>query len=157
MKIKAIAVFQNKLKGHVTFEEIDNGILNVTLNVSGLSPGLHGFHIHESGNLLDKCKKCKGHFNPTNDVHGGLNTKHRHLGDFGNIEADKNGNCKVIFQDKYLSLRGRKYNIIGRSVIIHQDADNLGIPGDTESLTNGRSGVRLDCAVIGYHDSYYFN
>ena len=74
-----------------------------------------------------------------------------------NIEVDKNGNCHMIMYDHMIKLRGRTCNIIGRSVIIHADEDNLGIPGDKESLTTGKAGKRLDCAVIGYDDRIYFN
>ena len=35
--------------------------------------------------------------------------------------------------DKIIKLKG-KYNIIGRSVVIHEDEDDLGLGGDKESL-----------------------
>ena len=31
----------------------------------------HGFHVHASGDLADKCKMAGGHFNPMNVQHGG--------------------------------------------------------------------------------------
>ena len=153
--IKAIAVFQNKLKGTVIFEETHNGI-KIKVDIEGLSPGKHGFHIHETGNLLDKCKKCKGHFNPTNQVHGGPNSKNRHIGDLGNITANQTGICKTQFIDNKIKLTGRKFNIIGRTIVIHKNEDNLGVPKDEESLMTGKAGERLDCAVIGYMEAYYF-
>ena len=156
MSISAIAVFQKNIDGYIKFKEVGNKV-KIEVCVSGLKPGLHGFHVHESGNLLKECKECKDHFNPYNKNHGGPNMKERHVGDLGNIEVDKNGKSNMVFYDHLIKLRGRICNIIGRSVIIHADEDNLGIPGDKESLTTGKAGKRLDCAVIGYDERTYFN
>ena len=134
--IEAIAVLNNKeqkVQGTVYFTE-ENSRIKVEINLKGLTPGLHGFHIHETGNLLDKCITCKGHFNPYGKNHGGPNDKERHVGDLGNILADSKGIVKQTIFDSVIKLRGFKSNIIGRSVVIHQDEDNLGIPGDEESL-----------------------
>ena len=38
--------------------------------VSGLSPGLHGFHVHANGDLSNGCKAAGGHFNPFSRSHG---------------------------------------------------------------------------------------
>lgn len=156
MNISAIAVFQKNISGYVKFKELGNKV-QIEVNVSGLKPGLHGFHVHESGNLLNDCTSCKDHFNPFNKNHGGPNMKERHVGDLGNIVVDKQGNSNMLFYDNMIKLRGRKCNIIGRSVIIHADEDNLGLPGDKESLTTGKAGKRLDCAVIGYDNKIYFS
>ena len=156
MNISAIAVFQKNISGYVKFKELGNKV-QIEVNVSGLKPGLHGFHVHESGNLLNDCTSCKDLFNPFNKNHGGPNMKERHVGDLGNIVVDKQGNSNMLFYDNMIKLRGRKCNIIGRSVIIHADEDNLGLPGDKESLTTGKAGKRLDCAVIGYDNKIYFS
>ena len=157
-KIEAIAVLNNKeqkVQGTVKFTEQNKGV-KVEVNLKGLTPGLHGFHIHETGNLLDKCTSCKGHFNPYGKNHGGPNDKERHVGDLGNIIANSKGIVNQVLYDSVIKLRGTKSNIIGRSVVIHQDEDNLGIPGDEESLKTGRAGARIGCAVIGYATAFYF-
>ena len=143
-KLEAIAVLIHpKIKGHIIFRESSksNNVL-VDVNVSGLAPGKHGFHIHESGNLLEDCKSCKGHFNPFNKNHGGPKSKERHVGDLGNITADSNGNVKITLSDHLISLRDKKRNIIGRSVIIHDKEDDLGKGGNPESLITGNAGAR---------------
>ena len=38
--------------------------------LSRLSPGLHGFHIHETGDLSDECRGAGGHYNPGGTNHG---------------------------------------------------------------------------------------
>ena len=94
--------------------------------LSGLTPNAeHGVHIHEYGDLTEGCSSLCSHFNPTKSVHGGRNSEERHLGDLGNIEADSKGNCKTQIYDKYLQLRGYKYNIIGRSIVIHDKESSL--------------------------------
>ena len=161
--ISAIAVFDNKkCKGTVTINELKNSdCLSFEVKLSNLSPGLHGFHIHEAGNLSEGCKTCCAHFNPLNQQHGELDIssngkKNRHLGDLGNIKVNKNGKCEQTVNARFIKLRGSKYNILGRSLVIHEDPDDLGKGGDEESLKTGNAGARIGCAVIGYKDAYYF-
>ena len=52
--------------------------------------------------------------------------------------------------DKYIKLRGTKSNIMGRSLVIHINPDDLGMGGYPDSLTTGHAGARITCAVIGY-------
>jgi len=117
--------------------------------INGLSDGKHGFHIHNYGDLTDGCKSACAHFNPENKNHGGRNTEERHIGDLGNITS-KNNLSKGFFYDKYISLDYKhKYCIIGRSIIIHKDEDDLGKGGNEESKKTGNAGSRLACGVIG--------
>ena len=51
------------------------------MNIYGLQDGLHGFHIHEFGDLSDGCNTACSHFNPFNKKHGGLHSKERHASD----------------------------------------------------------------------------
>lgn len=54
-----------KVKGNVTFTQAACG-QNVLIKVyvTGLTPGLHGFHVHEKGDLTNGCASTGGHFNP---------------------------------------------------------------------------------------------
>ena len=63
---------------------------------------------------------------------------------------------KTEIYDKFLQLRGYKYNIIGRSVVVHQDPDDLGRGGNAESKKTGNAGARIGCGVIGYKEGFYF-
>ena len=151
--VKLIAVFQNKLKNsYITFtQETPKTEVVVNGNIKHLKKGKHGFHIHEKGNLTKTdCSKCEGHWNPTNKQHGGRDNKNSHAGDFGNITANEHNESKFYFTTNKITLFG-KYSIIGRSVIIHEDEDDLGLGDFPDSLTTGHSGVRIDCAVIGYY------
>lgn len=150
--IYAIAVFNDKIKGTVKFtEDLENNDIVITLNLSGLkSNSFHGFHVHEAGDLSDKCTSMCAHFNPYKKTHGGPNMLDRHVGDLGNIKTNAKGEAKYVFNDDVIKLRGNKCNIIGRGLIIHEDEDDCGKGGNAESLKTGNAGKRIACAVIGY-------
>lgn len=150
--IRAVAVFDGKIKGTVYFtESVDKSVINIDVNLSGLKKNFqHGFHVHECGDLTDKCESMCAHFNPYGKNHGCPRKSERHVGDLGNLQTDKNGVATYRFQDNMIKLRGSKSNILGRGLIIHADTDDCGMGGDTTSLANGNSGKRIACAVIGY-------
>ena len=149
--IQAIAVFtEGPIKGFVTFTEYQEKI-RIDLNVTGLKPNsAHGFHVHEAGDLTDKCTSMCAHFNPYGKTHGCPGMKERHVGDLGNIQSNSKGEAKYHFFDDVIKLRGTKCNIIGRGLIIHADEDDCGQGGNAESLKTGNAGKRIACAVIGY-------
>lgn len=149
-KIYAIAVFQDSIKGTVLFSE-EKDRIRIDVNISGLKPNaLHGFHVHEAGDLTDKCTSMCSHFNPFHCTHGGPDMKIRHVGDLGNLHTNSKGESKYTFYDSMIKLRGTKSNIIGRGLIIHEDEDDCGMGSNQESLKTGNAGKRIACAVIGY-------
>ena len=100
--IKAIAVFTDNIKGNVKFTEIENKI-RIDVSISGLNPNsLHGFHIHEAGDLSDKCTSMCAHFNPYKMTHGCPGMKERHVGDLGNLVSDKKGEATYSFYDNFI-------------------------------------------------------
>jgi len=150
--ISAIAVFFGVISGFVKFtEDFKENCVKIELNISGLKPNsLHGFHVHEAGDLTDKCTSMCAHFNPYGKTHGCPGSKERHVGDLGNIKTNSRGEAKYSFYDNVIKLRGTKCNIIGRGLIIHEDEDDCGMGDNAESLKTGNAGKRIACAVIGY-------
>lgn len=147
--VSAVAVLEGPVKGTVRFVE-ESSKVKISVDISGLKPNRkHGFHVHEAGDLTDGCTSACAHFNPFGTAHGGPDSKIRHVGDLGNILADKNGKAKYSFYDSMIKLRG-KCNIIGRAIVVHADTDDLGLGGNAESLKTGNAGKRIGCAVIGY-------
>jgi Cu-Zn family superoxide dismutase len=128
--------------GTVTFNQKPDGIL-VAADIKDLSPGKHGFHIHEFGDCskLDG-KSAGGHFNPTARNHGGPESAERHVGDLGNLVADNDGTAHYEWTDKLISFSG-KNSILGRAIIVHAGEDDL------TSQPTGNAGARLACGVIG--------
>ena len=101
--------------------------------------------------MSEGCKSACAHFNPLNKNHGGPHSKERHAGDLGNVVSD-GGLAKGEVTCEHLSLHEGKFNILGRSIIVHEDEDDLGKgKGEkrAESLKTGNAGKRLMCVVIG--------
>ena len=151
--IYAIAVFNDdKIKGVTRFsEDLETNQVRIDVNIIGLKPNsLHGFHVHEAGDLTDKCTSMCAHFNPYGKTHGCPGMKERHVGDLGNLQTNAKGQAIYSFYDNYIKLRGNKCNIIGRGLIIHADEDDCGKGNNAESLKTGNAGKRIACSVIGY-------
>jgi Cu-Zn family superoxide dismutase len=149
--VTAVTVFEKDIQGTVYFTEEDYNKVRVDIKLTGLpSNASLGFHIHQAGDLTEGCVSACAHLNPYNKSHGGRDSRVRHVGDLGNIQTDANGQCVMSFTDSMIKLRGFRQNIIGRSVVIHEKKDDLGLGGDAESLKTGNAGKRIACAVIGY-------
>jgi len=143
---KAIAVVHpasgSTAAGTVTFTAMADQV-NVVADITGLTPGKHGFHIHEFGDCSDpRAASAGGHFNPTNHQHGAPDANDRHVGDLGNLEADASGKAHLELTDKLIKLAGNE-TIVGHSVIIHEKADDL------KTQPTGDAGGRVACGVIG--------
>tara|TARA_Y100000816_G_scaffold291175_1_gene281742 strand:+ start:8403 stop:10214 length:1812 start_codon:yes stop_codon:yes gene_type:complete len=137
-----------KIDGKITIEELPSKGLKLNYNISGLTPGKHGFHIHEFGDLNNKCMNCGSHFNPFKKNHC-KTLKNCHLGDLGNVVANKNGIAKGSKFTPYLCLKkNKKCNVINRSIIVHDKKDDLGKGKNEESKKTGNAGKRLACGII---------
>lgn len=143
---RAIAVLTptagSETSGVVTFEMVEGGV-RVVADISGLTPGNHGFHIHEYGDCsAEDGTSAGGHFNPTEMPHSMPTAEKRHVGDLGNIEADDNGRAQLDYVDSMLKMSGPT-SILGRGVIVHEKEDDL------TTQPTGAAGARLACGVIG--------
>ena len=114
-----------------------------------MTPGLHGFHIHEWGNLTNGCVTAGPHYNPHGKTHSGPSEEVRHVGDLGNIEANAEGRAVFDIEDHLINIYGDIGNVVGRSVVVHAGVDDLGKGGNEESLKTGNAGARVGCGVIG--------
>lgn len=143
---KAVATLHptegNKVHGAVTFAKAGDKV-KVTAHIEGLTPGKHGFHIHEWGDCSSKDGSAAGsHFNPASASHGAPEAAQRHAGDLGNIEANQQGVAHLEWTDPVMKLSGAG-SIIGRGVIVHINPDDL------KTQPTGNAGGRLACGVIG--------
>ena len=142
---KAIAELKSldgMAQGIIKFEQIDKKV-KVSVEVEGLTPGEHGFHVHQFGDCTSTDgKSAGGHFVGSGEMHAGPEAAMRHVGDLGNIIADNNTEVKLAFDDAKISLTGED-SIIGRAVVIHAGKD------DMASQPSGAAGSRVACGVIG--------
>ena len=98
---------------------------------SASAPAFLGFHIHDNGNCSDNFAHTGMHYNPKNAEHP------NHLGDLIPV-FNSDGSAYLAFYDSYLSIS----DIIGRSVILHEKAD------DFTTQPAGDSGDKIGCGVI---------
>lgn len=132
--------------GIVWFTETKDGVA-ISADFYGLTPGKHGFHVHEHGDCsAPDGSSAGGHFNPTNKKHGGPDSEERHIGDLGNIEADDRGHAHYERVDSDIKLDG-DLSIIGKSIIIHAGEDDL------VSQPSGNAGARIGCGPIEFVSS----
>jgi len=142
----AIAVLHptegNTCHGTVRFDQ-DGDAMKVTVDLQGLTPGQHAIHVHEYGDCsaLD-ATSAGGHYNPEGFPHGLPPAAQRHAGDFGNLEADADGNAHYELTVHNASVDGTKNPVLGRGVIVHEKPDDGGQP-------TGNAGGRVACGVIG--------
>ncbi|KAL4297366.1 hypothetical protein GQ457_12G027950 [Hibiscus cannabinus] len=147
---KAVAVLKgdSKVQGVVTLTQEDDGPTTVNVRITGLTPGPHGFHLHEYGDTTNGCISTGAHFNPNNMTHGAPEDEVRHAGDLGNIIANADGVAEATIVDNQIPLSGPNA-VVGRAFVVHELEDDLGKGGHELSLTTGNAGGRLACGVVG--------
>ena len=132
--------------GTAVLQEVDEGV-KITLEATHLTPGLHGFHIHETGACeAPDFESAGGHFNPTDAEHGLDNPEGPHAGDLLNIEVGEDGTVKEeIIADMVTLEKGQDNSLLdedGTSLMIHSGED------DNKSQPAGNAGDRIVCGVI---------
>ena len=138
-------IHSDTVKGTIKFTQESGQPTIITGEITGLEPGEHGFHIHEFGDLSGGCDTAGAHYNPDEVEHGDI--EEGHVGDLGNVTADENGVATLNISAPRVDLSGER-SVVGRSIIIHSDKDDLGLGGDAESIKTGNAGDRLACGVI---------
>ncbi|VDM44828.1 unnamed protein product [Toxocara canis] len=136
--------------GIVDFRQ-DSLSLVVNGTVRGLTAGLHGFHVHARGDIGNNCGAALGHYNPFGRNHGAPGLAFptvRHVGDLGNIQANANGEATISGTFRGVGLVG-PFSIIGRALVVHAMADDLGLGNNDGSRTTGNAGGRFACGIIG--------
>jgi Cu-Zn family superoxide dismutase len=136
---------QGKSIGMATLTPAEGGV-KVGVTVSGIAPGLHGFHVHAVG----KCegpdfKSAGGHFNPGSKEHGLENPKGSHAGDMPNLSVGADGTGKGEYVARGASLEAGAGSLFpegGTAVVLHAAAD------DMKSDPAGNAGARIACGVV---------
>jgi Cu-Zn family superoxide dismutase len=140
------------ITGTADFVETQQGngkIVNITVSVSGLKPGNHGFHLHAVGKCAPDFAAAGGHFDPGPAGNPDPDANHPfHMGDVPQLTAGENGKAtmkaattRVTLSDGPLSL----FDADGSAVIVHGNPDQ-GITGESKSGVSG--GPRIACGVI---------
>lgn len=132
----------NAAKGTVTFTQKDGTVL-VVAKVSGLTPGNHGFHVHEKGDCsAADAMSAGGHFNPMGKPHAHPSVSERHTGDMPMLVAEASGNATLTSELTLMRVGSGANDIVGKAVIVHKD------PDDFTTQPTGNSGARVACGII---------
>ena len=132
--------------GTASFVESGAADVKVTVEVSGLTPGLHGMHVHTVG----KCDgpdfvTAGGHFNPRNVKHGLQTSDGPHSGDLPNLIVGSDGKARFSMTVSRFTLSPGSLSLMdadGSAVVIHAQQDD----GFTDAT--GNSGGRVACGVV---------
>ena len=134
--------------GSVTFTDDGMGGVKIEAHFSGVdTPGLHGLHIHETGDCSHDPAGGKhfssagGHFNPAGAEHACPPTDPRHAGDLGNVTIGSDGSAHLEMTSNLIALSGAN-SVVGRAVILHAGED------DCKTQPTGNAGDRLACGVV---------
>lgn len=124
---------------------VQNGKVKMVLTITSakMANKSVAVHLHEMGDCGDMGKMAHGHWNPTNQQHGKWGSSSFHSGDIGNVSLDATGKGTMELETDLWSIGGdEKTNILNRSVIVHNGAD------DFTTQPTGNSGSRIGCGVI---------
>ncbi len=128
--------------GTVTLSQTANGVL-VRADLRALTPGDHGFHIHETGSCDASFKAAGGHYNPHGKEHGFNNARGPHAGDMPNLHIGSDGTVKADVVTASVSLENGPATLFdtdGSAIMIHVKADTYG--------KDAGAGGRVACGVI---------
>lgn len=126
--------------GTVSFTDSKWGGLLIEPNLTSLTPGAHGFHVHEHPDCSDKAMAAGGHMDPdkTGKHLGPYNDGH--LGDLPVLLVNEDGSATLTLYAPRLSEK----QIKDHALMIHQGGDNYS--DQPEKLGGG--GKRVACGVI---------
>jgi Cu-Zn family superoxide dismutase len=133
--------------GSITASDSKHGLV-LTPSLRGLTPGLHGFHVHQNPSCDAKEKDGKmvpalaagGHFDPAGSNKHGEPWGDGHLGDLPPLYVDSAGNAS----QPVLAPRLKVADLAGRAIMIHAGGDNHA----DHPAPLGGGGARVACGVV---------
>jgi Cu-Zn family superoxide dismutase len=135
---------KGKQIGKAMLMDTPAGLL-IQMDLAGLPPGEHGFHIHERGACEPKegFKSAGEHFAPRKEAHGFFDEKGRHAGDMPNQIVSRDGKLQADVLNREVVLSAHSLlDKDGSALILHAK------PDDYVTQPSGGSGDRIACAVI---------
>jgi superoxide dismutase, Cu-Zn family len=124
-------------------------MVDITVTVKGLKPGMHGVHLHAVGKCEPDFTAAGGHFDPGPAGNMDPDANHPfHMGDIPNLDVAANGSGTMKISTSRVTLSEGPLSLLdadGSAIIIHGNPDQ-GITGAPKSGVSG--GPRVACGVI---------
>ena len=133
--------------GTVHFNQLSDGTVDVQIDLTGVPPGVHGFHVHENGDCGNNGMAAGGHFNPMSMPHASPDAASHHAGDFGNVTADEKGEVHAKFNSHSITVAPGTMSVVNHAVILHANPDDL------TTQPTGNAGGRIGCGIITLMDA----
>jgi Cu-Zn family superoxide dismutase len=139
---------QRQEVGQATVTDAPKGVLiglSLREKPSGISPGLHAFHIHAVGKCDPPFETAGDHYDPEKKQHGFVSQGGGHAGDLPNIHVPEKGQLIVEFFVTGVRLKEGKNRLMdedGSALVIHAQKD------DYRTDPAGNAGDRIACGVI---------
>jgi len=136
---------QGQAVGTATLSPASGGGVSIALDLKGLTPGVHAFHIHQVAKCEPPFATAGPHFNPDAKKHGLENPDGAHAGDMSNITVGADGTAKATILNKQVTLGPGTNSVFangGTAIVIHAKAD------DMKTDPAGNAGDRIACGVI---------
>jgi Cu-Zn family superoxide dismutase len=132
--------------GTATLSQDAGGTVHISMHVTGLTPGVHGVHVHGVGSCVAPAfASAGGHFNPESKHHGTSNPAGPHAGDLPNMTVDADGSANYEASTKMVSLTpgaNGLFDADGSALVIHA------APDDNMTDPAGNAGARIGCGKI---------
>ena len=133
--------------GEVALADTPYGLV-LTPNLTGLTPGLHGFHVHEKPSCtpaekdgqMVAAQSAGAHYDPQQSGRHGLPWGDGHLGDLPALYVGADGKAT----NPVLAPRLKLAQVAGRSLMVHAGGDNH----SDQPTPLGGGGGRIACGVI---------
>jgi superoxide dismutase, Cu-Zn family len=135
------ATGSGKAAGTIQVTETKYGLL-FTPHLMGLTPGLHGFHVHVKADCSNNGMAAGGHFDPSNSgKHMGPYDDSGHLGDLPALYIAADGSATLpVVAPRLLHLS----DINNHALMVHSGGDNY---SDSPQPLGGGDG-RMVCGII---------
>lgn len=131
---------ESGVEGYVTFQQTEGHLTKIYAEVTGLTDGPHGIHVHVYGDISQGCGAAGPHYNPEGVSYPYENSWEREVGDLGEMHS-QNSHATYDRYDSYVELHGEWNNIMGRAIVVHATVTD-------EQKANGEWGARLACGPI---------
>ena len=128
--------------GTVRLTQMADGAVDVQVELTGVPPGVHGFHVHDKGDCGDNGNAAGGHFNPATTEHGSPAAMPHHAGDWGNVTANDAGEVHTRFTTRSVTVAAGANSAVGHAIILHANPDDL------KTQPTGNAGARIACGVV---------